>query len=207
MGARRGRESLVNSERPLSGRVGGMLLDEPLDHAQHALQSLGLVVGEIGDQRHARAIPVEHLRVIDDGLLRAVIQDLLVARDCLPLGVALEGAGGGWAQAAVGGLGAAGLLRAERVLALVPAGFRRERRATPIALKRFQCARGPPTGAQAKLQAALNGRRFRPDGDGSRIGASPPFASRIAQGRLDGAADEGDRRGESAEVAWRFAGI
>ena len=39
-----------------------------------------------------------------------------------------------WRPAAVGSLGAAGLLRTQRVFALVPASFRRERRATTITL-------------------------------------------------------------------------
>ena len=55
----------------------------------HPVQRLGLVVGQVGDHRHHRAVGVEQVRVVDAGLLRAVVQHVLVARDRQPLRVAL----------------------------------------------------------------------------------------------------------------------
>jgi hypothetical protein len=49
---------------------------------------------EIGDHRHHRAISVEQVGVVDAGLLRAVVEHVLVARDRQPLGRALVAAGG-----------------------------------------------------------------------------------------------------------------
>jgi hypothetical protein len=61
--------------------------------AHHALERLGAVVGEIRDHRHHRAGRIEELRVVHRGLLRGVIEDVLVAAQREPLRVALEGAG------------------------------------------------------------------------------------------------------------------
>ena len=59
-----------------------------------AVERLGLVVGEVGDHRHHRAVGVEQVGVVDRGLLRGVVQHVLVAVDRQPLRVALERAGG-----------------------------------------------------------------------------------------------------------------
>ncbi|MCY1208694.1 hypothetical protein D9M72_203280 [compost metagenome] len=53
------------------------------------IEGLGLVVGQVGHHRHHRAVGVEQLRIVHRGLLRAVIQHVLVTRDGQPLGVAL----------------------------------------------------------------------------------------------------------------------
>ena len=59
-----------------------------------AVERLGAVVGEIGDHRHHRAVGVEQVGVVDAGLLRAVVENVLVARDRQPLRRALVAAGG-----------------------------------------------------------------------------------------------------------------
>jgi hypothetical protein len=58
-----------------------------------AVERLGAVVGEVGDDRHHRALGVEQVGVVDRSLLRRVVQDFLVARDRQPLRVAFERAG------------------------------------------------------------------------------------------------------------------
>ncbi|MNC47630.1 hypothetical protein D3C75_967010 [compost metagenome] len=49
---------------------------------------------EKGDHRHQRTIGVEQFRSIDRGLLRRIIQHVLVTLDAVELGIALIGAGG-----------------------------------------------------------------------------------------------------------------
>ena len=59
-----------------------------------AVERLRLVVGEIRDHRHHRALGVEQVRVVDRRLLCGVVQHVLVAVERQPLRVALERAGG-----------------------------------------------------------------------------------------------------------------
>ncbi|MNM41562.1 hypothetical protein D3C81_523800 [compost metagenome] len=58
-----------------------MFTGELIGHFHHVIEGFGLVVGEISDHRHHRTITVEQFRVVHRGLLRAVVQHVLVARD------------------------------------------------------------------------------------------------------------------------------
>ena len=57
-------------------------------------ERLRLVVGEIRDHRHHRALGVEEIGIVDGSLLRRVVQHVLVAVEREPLRIALERAGG-----------------------------------------------------------------------------------------------------------------
>ena len=78
--------------------VVAVLIRERLGRLHDPVERLGLVVGQVGDHRHHRAIGVEQIRVVDRGLLRRVVQHVLVAVDRQPLRVALERAGGDLAR-------------------------------------------------------------------------------------------------------------
>src|SRR5438034_20253 len=73
------------SEAPVGERRGGR---------DDAIERRGLVIGEIRDHRHHRALGVEEILVVHRRLLRRVVQHVLVAIDRQPLRVALERAGG-----------------------------------------------------------------------------------------------------------------
>ncbi|MNZ54644.1 hypothetical protein D3C78_725510 [compost metagenome] len=74
--------------------LGAVGLGEAVGDRHHRVQGLGLVVLEVGNHRHHRAIVIEQFRGIDRGLLRGVVQDVLVALDVVELGVAFERARG-----------------------------------------------------------------------------------------------------------------
>ena len=67
---------------------------ELVGRLHHAVERLGLVVGQVGDHRHHRAVDVEQVRIVDRRLLRGVVEHVLVAVDRQPLRIALERAGG-----------------------------------------------------------------------------------------------------------------
>ncbi|MNN07605.1 hypothetical protein D3C81_1204340 [compost metagenome] len=69
-------------------------LGKALGNRHHLIEGVGLVVLEVGDHRHQRAIVVEQFRGIDRGLLGGVVEHVLVALDAAQLGVALVGACG-----------------------------------------------------------------------------------------------------------------
>ncbi|MNM92056.1 hypothetical protein D3C81_1043750 [compost metagenome] len=58
-----------------------MLTGEGIGDLDHLVEGLGLVVGKIGHHRHHRAVVVEQLWIVHRGLLRAVIEHVLIARD------------------------------------------------------------------------------------------------------------------------------
>jgi hypothetical protein len=72
--------------------LGRVRLGELVGDVHHAVQRLGAVVRQVGDHRHHRAVGVEQVGVVHAGLLRAVVQHVLVARDGQPLGAALVAA-------------------------------------------------------------------------------------------------------------------
>ena len=74
--------------------LGAVVLGELVGNRHHGVQGLGLVVLEEGNHRHQRAVVVEQFRRVDRGLLRGVVQHVLVALDAVELGVAFVGAGG-----------------------------------------------------------------------------------------------------------------
>jgi hypothetical protein len=59
-----------------------------------AVEGLRLVIGEIRDHGHHRALGIEEIRIVDRRLLRAVVEHVLVAADRQPFRVAFERAGG-----------------------------------------------------------------------------------------------------------------
>ncbi|MCY1428148.1 hypothetical protein D9M71_440210 [compost metagenome] len=66
-----------------------MFTGEGISHFDHIVEGLGLVVGEIRHHRHHRAIVVEQLGVVHRGLLRSVVEDILVTGDGQHFRVAL----------------------------------------------------------------------------------------------------------------------
>ncbi|MCY1184665.1 hypothetical protein D9M73_253770 [compost metagenome] len=66
-----------------------MLASEGIGHLHHMVEGLGLVVGQVGHHRHHRAVVVEQLRVVHRGLLRSVVEDILVTGDGQHFRVAL----------------------------------------------------------------------------------------------------------------------
>ena len=71
-----------------------MLLGEAGRLGDHAVQRFGPMVAQIGDHRHHRTVVVEQVGIVHRRLLRAIVQDVLVARQGQPLRAALVGAGG-----------------------------------------------------------------------------------------------------------------
>ena len=74
--------------------VGAVFLGKLVGNRHHGVEGFGLVILEEGNHRHQRAVVVEQLRRVDRGLLRGVVQHVLVALDAVELGVAFVGAGG-----------------------------------------------------------------------------------------------------------------
>ncbi|MNI12071.1 hypothetical protein D3C73_652390 [compost metagenome] len=73
---------------------GAVFLGELVGNRHHGVEGFGLVILEEGDHRHQRTISIEQLRRVDRGLLRGVVEHVLVALDAVELGVAFVGAGG-----------------------------------------------------------------------------------------------------------------
>ncbi|MNQ96261.1 hypothetical protein D3C85_1118570 [compost metagenome] len=69
---------------------GAVFLGEFVGNRHHRVEGFGLVILEVGNDRHQRAVVVEQLWRIDRGLLRAVVQHVLVALDVVEFGIALE---------------------------------------------------------------------------------------------------------------------
>ncbi|MCY1359510.1 hypothetical protein D9M69_460840 [compost metagenome] len=69
--------------------IGAVFTGKGIGDLYHVVEGLGLVVGKIGHHRHHRTIVIEQLGVIHRGLLRAVIEHILITCDGQHLRVAL----------------------------------------------------------------------------------------------------------------------